>query len=947
MAPEGGMPVIVGRSAEVATLRALAERAADGTGAVAVIEGDPGIGKTTVLDALALECDRLGFRVLRGAAEELERQVPFAAISVCLGLRGAAPDSDAAAVAAALRGEEALGRSTAAVSREIAIAEEILDLVERWSTAGPTAILLDDAQWADPASVLVLHRLSQGIEAQPVLLVLATRPTVAEEPVTGLLRALSGRGAHVLRLKPLDEEAVAAMVEALLGAAAGTGLLKLVSGAGGNPLYVSELVSAAFREGAVQITEGVADVSDTLIETGSGWMPRSLVEAVLSQLNFLPPAAREALQIAAVLGQTIDVSLLATVLDTSVVQAWAVVHLAIRVGLVEETGTELGFRHDLIREALAESLPAPVRRAVQRRAGESLAAAGAPPERVAEHLFAGPGIDTSGATWLVQAADTLIVRAPALAVDLFRRAIAAGVGDANALRFHLARALLWAGRLKEAEQAAQDALADGRDPEREGDLRWLLAQACFRLGHIDDVVAGAREAVASPRVSEAQKGRFHGLAALCLLFQHRLPETAAEAAKSVAAGEASGDPVAIGYGHYAHAALRQAQGRPSEALAAVDLARRRFAEGIRPDLQVDPDGLRGHCLIQLDRLTEADAALAAAIRGNLRVDGVYAALNQAARVLVRLLDGRWDDALAEIRTGLEMPDPLGWAAAALRAVQALIEAHRGSFHGSPEQLSGPGRPARFLSYLTAWAVATGHETHGRPGEAIGTLQRYRADSRGMVPAALLTPIYPDLARLADAAGDHKLVQELAALTESLATAEPTASRRGTAGLCRGLAERDPELLGIAAAVFRDASRPLFEAYARENAATVLAKLGRTADARRSLEAAVAIYERLDAAWDVSRAEARLRNAGVRRGVHGSRKRPRQGWDALTETETRVALLVAEGYSNPDIAAQLFISRRTVQTHVSNILAKLNLNSRVELAVVAAAHRERRPGFRRP
>src|SRR5690606_39727458 len=174
-----------------------------------------------------------------------------------------------------------------------------------------------------------------------------------------------------------------------LGATAGSGLLKLVAGAGGNPLYISELVGTLFREGVVRLSDGVADVSDAVIESGPGWMPRSLVEAVVKQLDFLPPNAREALQIAAVLDQSIDVSLLATVLDISVVQAWAVVHVAIRVGLVEDAGTDLVFRHSLIRQAMAESLPAPVRQAVQQRAGESLAASGAPPERVAEHLLAG------------------------------------------------------------------------------------------------------------------------------------------------------------------------------------------------------------------------------------------------------------------------------------------------------------------------------------------------------------------------------------------------------------------------------------------------------------------------------------------------------------------------------------------------------------------------------
>ena len=95
------------------------------------------------------------------------------------------------------------------------------------------------------------------------------------------------------------------------------------------------------------------------------------------------------------------------------------------------------------------------------------------------------------------------------------------------------------------------------------------------------------------------------------------------------------------------------------------------------------------------------------------------------------------------------------------------------------------------------------------------------------------------------------------------------------------------------------------------------------------------YARLGASWDAARADPRLRAHGIRRGVHGERKRPKADRAALTDTEQTVAALLAEGRSNPDIAARMFISRRTVQFHVSNILAKLGLSSRVELAALVA------------
>jgi DNA-binding NarL/FixJ family response regulator len=118
---------------------------------------------------------------------------------------------------------------------------------------------------------------------------------------------------------------------------------------------------------------------------------------------------------------------------------------------------------------------------------------------------------------------------------------------------------------------------------------------------------------------------------------------------------------------------------------------------------------------------------------------------------------------------------------------------------------------------------------------------------------------------------------------------------------------------------------------------LLARGGDTNAARAALTEAIRAYLGLGAAWDVRRADARLREYGIRRGPRIVRRRPTNGWEALTPTEARVAALVAQGRSNPDIAAEMLLSRRTVQTHVSNILAKLGYNSRIDIAREAARH----------
>ena len=113
-------------------------------------------------------------------------------------------------------------------------------------------------------------------------------------------------------------------------------------------------------------------------------------------------------------------------------------------------------------------------------------------------------------------------------------------------------------------------------------------------------------------------------------------------------------------------------------------------------------------------------------------------------------------------------------------------------------------------------------------------------------------------------------------------------------------------------------------------------------ARPLLDKAISIYERLDAARDLARAEAVLREAGIRRGRRGSRRRPQIGWDSLTPAERTVAGLVAEGLSNPQIGRRLYISGRTVQTHLAHVFAKLDITARTQLAAEVSRHQRSEP-----
>jgi DNA-binding CsgD family transcriptional regulator len=161
--------------------------------------------------------------------------------------------------------------------------------------------------------------------------------------------------------------------------------------------------------------------------------------------------------------------------------------------------------------------------------------------------------------------------------------------------------------------------------------------------------------------------------------------------------------------------------------------------------------------------------------------------------------------------------------------------------------------------------------------------------------------------------------------------------------CRGLVAGDPELVLSAADYFRAAGRVFHWAQALEDGAALEAERGQLTVAQEHLAAAVGLYTGLGAAWKIDQAATRLRPYGVRPVRSAHRARPASGWEALTPTEVKVAYLVADGRSNPDVAAELFLSRNTVQTHVSHILAKLGARSRAEIIREAVRH----PVMRQP
>ena len=189
----------------------------------------------------------------------------------------------------------------------------------------------------------------------------------------------------------------------------------------------------------------------------------------------------------------------------------------------------------------------------------------------------------------------------------------------------------------------------------------------------------------------------------------------------------------------------------------------------------------------------------------------------------------------------------------------------------------------------------------------------------------------DAVRLATQTGDLSTAQALAGHADTLAAESTIPHRLANALYCRGLLDHDAARLLVAAERYNDAGRPLLRAKALEAAAGHFIDIDDRTQARAAFTAAADVYTSLGAAADIARLQAAFRAHGIRRGPHAKHRRAQSGWDSLTATEIKIAAFVEEGLSNPEIAARLLLSRRTVATHVSHILKKLNVNSRIDIA----------------
>jgi DNA-binding CsgD family transcriptional regulator len=927
-------PVVRGRDAELASIGVQLDRVRSGAGAVVLVEGEAGIGKTRLLEEAARVARRLAFRVGIGAAEPGAGIVELAPLMTAL-FDGSHP----------LLERSALRELRSLPEERYWLLQDLQSMLERTALDGPVMISLDDQQWADSGTAAALRALPVRLADLPVAWVLAFRPGQGSPQLLSAIDHLHHSGAERIVLGPLDDAAVAQVAEDVMDAEPDDALLHLAKGARGSPFVLSELLSGLRDEDLIRVVAGQAE----LVEAR---MPRRVAVTMRERLRSVSAPAREAATVAASLGRRFSFSDLVSMLDRPPATLLAPVEELIDFGIVVESGDRLAFRHDVTREAVRESVPVSARRALDRQAADVLLAAGAAPVEVAAQIAgSAESGDERAISILLRAGEALATTDPGAGADLSRRALELAPRDhalRGALLAQTAVLLHSAGRVDEARAFADTHLRDALPAEQEAEVLLSIA-GMFRVPP-DARAAAGRQALALPELPVHL--RAHHLAALFhnLLVGGRPEEAKAIHAQTAEAVHTSGDAnsafafalaesvTAYSDGRYEDA-LRMTEQAAYAGIGSTDWARERLAQEwrcetrtvldhVEDSLHLAADGVaaaqrdrngwairifeiwRGRQLHQLGRLADASAILEGQFSAETG-DRFFGALDAAGIVALGRVALHQDNGRLRQRTA--------------QLARALLEDGTPNFR----------REAVWLLALQAMATGDAQAAHTWLC-ALGSDQR-----------TAILPLFPvdvtdetPLVRIALAAGDDELAQVAAAQADRRAQLNPrVATIVATAAHVRGLLTGDIEELERAVALFATGPRPLARAYALEDLGVARARAGVVDTAIEAFDQALILYAEAGASWDAGRVRGRLRDHGVRRRLVG-RERAETGWAAMTDSELAVARLVAQGLTNREVAEHLFVSPHTVSSHLRSIFAKLDINSRLALARLAAEHETR-------
>ena len=743
---------LVGRESDMALLTGLIKEVARGHGSSVLIEGEPGIGKSALVRAAVAEAPETGCEVFWGAGDELGQALPLLPFLDGLRVREPSANPRRNTIVRLLRGEVAADRGTDVPA---VLAEQLLALVTEQCAVRPTILVVDDLQWADQASVALWGRLAKAAQRVPLLLVGMMRPVPQRDDLLAL-RRVAGEAAR-LQLTGLTGDAVADLVAALAGGRPDDGLMRLADGAAGNPLYVTELVAALARGSRLTVTESGA------AELAGGSAPGSLSAAIADRLGFVAGPVRDVLRAAALLGTDFAVPDLAIVLGRSVADLIPAVDEACAAGVLAESGHGLGFRHPLIRAALYDDMPAPLRAAWHRDAAHALAESGAPADRVARQMLGATGglggpaepMDERMLSWLAGEAELLVGQAPGVAAELLTRAEAsapAGSAQHGWLASRLADALYRIGDLVEAERVANRALEYATEPDLIVELHWTLAQCRMRAGSSAESLATLDRALAAPGISARHRARLLVLAARTHSNYGEVEKAGLAATSALAAATEADDNWAMSWALHVLTLVTTVQGHMTDALPLFDRALAvTQADPALTDLRLLLQINKAVTLGCLDQYEQAFAAagqareLAGQVGTAIRLAQAHSALSQ-----LRFETGRWDDALAEVEV-LQENLKESTVACCILGIAAVIRFHRDEIEAARSHLAAAvphakrigDRPIGSLALARSLDCEQAGALPGGAGRADRRLRRqYRGPGGGRGSAGRRRPPRP-------------------------------------------------------------------------------------------------------------------------------------------------------------------------------------------------------------
>jgi DNA-binding CsgD family transcriptional regulator/tetratricopeptide (TPR) repeat protein len=917
-----------GRDEELAEIGAALGDAARGRGATLLVEGAPGIGKSRLLAEAAATARRLHLRVGSGEAQAGQHMMPLAPLLAAL-FEGTSPLLDAAVL------DELSGR----VEERYWLLQELGALLESEASREPLVIALDDLQWADPGTLIALRTLPAGLAGLPIVWLLATRGGDAGADLRTMVSGLAHHGVRRLPLRPLSDAAVAAVVADVLRAEGEPAVMELARTAGGNPFLLRQLLEGLLEEGLVRVDGGRAELLQRRL-------PRRVRDSMSQRLDRLSVPTREVVTVASALGARFSVQLLAAMLDRSPADLVAPLEEAIANDLLTESEGQLTFRHALLHDGVLATLSEPMRRGLQRQAADALLAAGAEPVAVARQLAATAQVGDRPAVATLRQAAAALHRADAdAAADLSVRALELTTDD-DPVRAPLVvetATLLHAALRHDASYAlASDALNRVLSPDDEAEVRLTFARMNSRDPEV--AIAEGRRALALPGISPRYRARHLGWLTYNLVLTGRLAEARNLVDPALEAAQGTGDEEAAGALRFALALLERARGRLGPERELLNQAIERFTAAGLDNAARAADITRVRLFAENGALGDALARSSDGLAGAQR-EGQEWLLNLWLLWRGQLLfdAGRLRDANAEAEAAVAMGEQ---AAMDFSISHGHLLAGRVALHtGDAGRVQAAVAVARRLHATTtpsvrrrgSWLLALVAMAEGDPvGAATWLEDDVLPYSQAAVTSGDIT--HPAaVVRIGLAAGRPGLAHAAVELAERYERQNPgNPVVAAVAAASRGLLHQDVDELQRAAELYRAGGRRLALAATLEDLGLVLTGAGRPEQAIAVLTDALDVFVTIGATADTRRVHRRLRELGVRRALD-ARSRPRRGWGSLTEAELEVARLVAGGHTNRTVADQLSLSPHTVSSHVRHAFAKLDINSRVELARIVLEH----------